>query len=40
MEDILGEGVYSMDARLPISEACGILGCELPSSEAHTVGGL
>ena len=38
--DTLAEGVYLMDARLPISEASEILGVELPATEFHTIGGL
>lgn len=33
------EGIYLMDARLPVSEASEILGIELPAAESYTVGG-
>jgi CBS domain containing-hemolysin-like protein len=33
------EGVYLVDARLPISETSELLGIELPSAECHTIGG-
>ena len=38
--ETLGEDVYLMDSRLPISEANEILGISLPASEFHTIGGL
>lgn len=38
--EMLGEEVYLMDARLPISEANEVLFTELPSVETHTIGGL
>ena len=38
--EMLGEDVYLMDARLPISEANEVLFTELPSVETHTIGGL
>lgn len=37
--ETLEEGVYLIDARLPISEASEILGIELSSGESHTLGG-
>jgi CBS domain containing-hemolysin-like protein len=37
--EIPEEGVYLMDARLPLSEAGEILGIEMPSGESHTIGG-
>jgi CBS domain containing-hemolysin-like protein len=33
-------GAYLIDGRLPITEACARLEVSLPSSEAHTLGGL
>ena len=38
--EMLGEEVYLMDSRLPISEANEVLGTNLPATEAHTIGGL
>jgi len=38
--EIVEEGIYLMDSRLPISEANEALGVELPSKESHTIGGL
>jgi CBS domain containing-hemolysin-like protein len=38
--EMLGEEIYLMDARLPISEVNEILGASLPIGEAHTIGGL
>jgi CBS domain containing-hemolysin-like protein len=38
--EILEDGTYVMDARLPISEVNDLLGLDLPLSEFHTVGGL
>jgi len=38
--EMLDEEVYLMDSRLPISEVNQSLGLDLPSKEAHTVGGL
>jgi len=38
--EVLDEEVYLMDSRLPISEANEVLGVNLPSTEAHTIGGL
>jgi len=34
------DGVYLMDGRVPITEASAALDAVLPSSEAHTVGGM
>lgn len=38
--ETLGEEVYLMDARLPISEANEVLGTDLSAKEYHTLGGL
>jgi CBS domain containing-hemolysin-like protein len=38
--ETLGEEVYLMDSRLPISEANEVLGVNLPAKESHTLGGL
>jgi CBS domain containing-hemolysin-like protein len=38
--EVLEDGSYRMDARLPISEVNDLLGLDLPLSEFHTVGGL
>lgn len=38
--EVLGNGIYRMNARLPISELNDLLGVDLPLSEFHTVGGL
>jgi CBS domain containing-hemolysin-like protein len=38
--EMLEDGTYLMDARLPISEANDVLGLDLPASEFRTVGGL
>ncbi len=38
--EMLEEDVYLMDARMPLSEASDVLGVHIPSSEAHTLGGL
>jgi putative hemolysin len=38
--EMLGEEVYLMDARLPISEANEVLFTQLPAIETHTIGGL
>jgi CBS domain containing-hemolysin-like protein len=35
-----GDGAYLMDGRVPITEASATLDVTLPSSEAHTVGGM
>lgn len=35
----IGEDVYIMDSRLPISEANEVLGLNLPDRESHTIGG-
>jgi CBS domain containing-hemolysin-like protein len=34
------DGIYVMDARVPISEANDVLGAALSDRESHTVGGL
>ncbi len=36
----LAEGGYRLDGRVPIAEANTVLGVNLPTSEAHTVGGM
>jgi CBS domain containing-hemolysin-like protein len=38
--EMLEEGVYIMDSRLPISEVNDILYTQLPTTESHTIGGL
>jgi len=38
--ELLEDGSYRMDARLPLSEVNDLLGLGLPLSEVHTVGGL
>ena len=38
--EMLGEEVYLMDSRLPISEVNDALEISLPTKESHTVGGL
>ena len=38
--EMVDEGIYLMDSRLPISEANEALGVELPAKESHTIGGL
>ncbi len=38
--EMLGEEVYLMDSRLPISEVNEALAVDLSSKEAHTIGGL
>ena len=38
--ELVGDDVYVMDSRLPISEANEVLGINLPTAEFHTVGGL
>jgi CBS domain containing-hemolysin-like protein len=38
--DRLADGVYLMDARLPISEVNEVLGLNLPATEFHTLGGM
>ena len=38
--EVLDDGSFRMDARLPISEANDLLGSDLPTRDAHTVGGL
>ena len=38
--DMIAEGVYLMDARLPISEVNDVLGLNLPATEFHTLGGM
>jgi CBS domain containing-hemolysin-like protein len=36
----VGEGVYEMDGRLPTHTASAELGIDLPTSDAHTIGGM
>ena len=36
----LGEDIFLMDSRFPISEANEVLGTSLPAVESHTIGGL
>lgn len=38
--EMVGEEIYVMDSRLPLSEANEALGIELPAKECHTIGGL
>jgi len=38
--ELVEEGVYLVDSRLPISEINELLGINLPATEFHTVGGL
>jgi putative hemolysin len=38
--ELVGDDVYVMDSRLPISEANEVLGINLPTTEFHTIGGL
>jgi len=38
--EMLGEDIFLMDSRLPISEASDVLNTELPTKESHTIGGL
>jgi putative hemolysin len=38
--EMLGEEVYLMDSRLPISEVNEALAADLSSKEAHMIGGL
>ena len=38
--EMLDEGVYLMDSRLPISEVNDALEIHLPMKESHTIGGL
>ncbi|WP_353571373.1 hemolysin family protein [Candidatus Albibeggiatoa sp. nov. BB20] len=38
--EMLGEEVFLMDSRIPISEANDVLDVHLPTTEAHTIGGL
>ena len=38
--EVLEDGVYLMDGRLPISEMNDVLGLFLPGKEFHTVGGM
>ena len=38
--ECLEEGVYLIDGRVPVSEAGITLGVQLPSLEAHTIGGM
>jgi CBS domain containing-hemolysin-like protein len=38
--DLLEDGVYLMDARLPISEVNEVLGLNLPVTEFYTLGGM
>ena len=38
--EMLGEGVYLMDSRLPVSEVNDALDIDLPMKESHTIGGL
>lgn len=38
--EMLDEETYIMDSRLPIAEVNDILGIQLPTTEAHTIGGL
>jgi CBS domain containing-hemolysin-like protein len=38
--EMLGEETYLMDSRIPISEANDVLDTHLPTTEAHTIGGL
>jgi CBS domain containing-hemolysin-like protein len=38
--ETLPDKIYRMDGRVPISEASEILGVELPTTQAHTVGGM
>jgi len=38
--ELLEDGSYRMDARLPIAELCDLLEIELPQGDFHTVGGL
>jgi putative hemolysin len=38
--EMVDEGIYLMDSRLPISEANEALGVEIPAKESHTIGGL
>jgi CBS domain containing-hemolysin-like protein len=38
--EMLGEEIYLMDSRLPISEVNEALAVDLSSKEAHTIGGL
>lgn len=38
--ETLEEGVYLLDARLPISEVNDVLGLNLPQAEYHTIGGM
>jgi len=38
--EMVDDGIYLMDSRLPISEANEALGVEIPAKESHTIGGL
>lgn len=38
--ETLGDDIYRMDSRMPISEANEVLGISLPANESHTLGGL
>ncbi|MCP4900290.1 MAG: hypothetical protein GY906_25250 [bacterium] len=38
--EMLGEEVYLMDSRLPVSEVNEVLAVDLSSKETHTIGGL
>lgn len=36
----LAEDVYTMDGRVPITEACEALGVNLPAADSYTIGGM
>jgi len=38
--ETLGDEIYLMDSRFPISEVNEVLGTELPAKEYHTIGGM